>query len=90
MQQREKEISNSKKNLEQLTALASRLDRSCSGTSLNTSMDASDLSRDAKLVTLESTISTLKNEKRDLEMKLLSLETIQGELVYICQVGASD
>lgn len=75
MQQREKEISNSKRNLEQLFT---QLDRSCSGVSLNLSTDVEDV-RDSKIASLESSLSGLKSEKRDLELKLLSLETVQGK-----------
>lgn len=74
MQQREKEISNSKKNLEQLFT---QLDRSCSGVSLNLSTDVEDV-RDSKIASLESSLSALKSEKRELDLRLLSLETIQG------------
>lgn len=75
MQQREKEISNSKRNLEQLFT---QLDRSCSGVSLNLSTDVEDI-RDSKIASLESILSGLKSEKRDLELRLLSLETVQGK-----------
>ncbi|XP_057380213.1 golgin subfamily B member 1-like [Daphnia carinata] len=73
MQQREKEISNSKRNLEQLFT---QLDRSCSGVSLNLSTDVEDV-RDTKIASLESSLSALKSEKRELDLRLLSLETIQ-------------
>lgn len=76
MLQREKEISNSKRNMEQLIT---QLDRSASGASLNMTMEVEDV-RDSKIASLESSVSALKSEKRDLEMKLLSLETIQGKL----------
>lgn len=76
MQQREKEISNSKKNLEQLFT---QLDRSASGMSLNMSTDVEDV-RDSKIASLESSLAALKSEKRELELKLLSLETIQGTI----------
>ena len=78
MLQREKEISNSKRNMEQLIT---QLDRSASGASLNMAVDqhVEDF-RDSKILSLESALSVLKGEKKDLEMKLLSLETVQGEI----------
>ena len=80
MQQREKEISNSKKNLEQLFT---QLDRSCSGVSLNLSTDVEDV-RDSKIASLESSLSALKSEKRELDLRLLSLETVQGTSFNCC------
>lgn len=79
MLQREKEISNSKKNLEQLFT---QLDRSCSGASLNVSMDVEDV-KDSKIASLESAVTSLKSEKRELEMKLLGLETVQGTVACL-------
>ena len=76
MLQREKDKSNREKNLEQLFT---QLDRSASGAALNisTAPDVDDV-KDSKIAALESSVSTLKSEKRKLEMKLVSLETIQG------------
>lgn len=82
MQQREKEISNSKKNLKQLFT---QLDQSASGMSLNMSTDVEDV-RDSKIASLESSLAALKSEKRDLELKLLSLETVQGTLSQLFTV----
>ena len=59
------------------------MDRSFSGTALNIaasealSDDVKDV-RDAKISQLEATVSSLKSEKKDLELRLLSLETVQG------------
>ena len=76
MLQRGKDISVSKKNIEQLM---SQLDSAPTSTSiLNMSVDLDD-TRDSKIASLESTVSTLKSEKREMEMRLISFETIQGE-----------
>ena len=75
MLQREKELSNSKRNLEQLFT---QLDRSCSAVTSNPLPVEIVDTRDAKIALLESTVSSLKTEKRDLGMRLLSLETISG------------
>ena len=78
--QREKEKSDSKRSIEKLFT---QLDRSFSGTALNIaasealSDDVKDV-RDAKISQLEATVSSLKSEKKDLELRLLSLETVQG------------
>jgi hypothetical protein len=45
--------------------------------SLNLSTDVEDV-RDMKIASLESSLSALKSEKRELDLRLLSLETIQG------------
>lgn len=74
MLQREREMTNTKKNLEQLFT---QLDKSASSTSLNISLDVED-ARDTKIASLESMISNLKSEKQKLELHLLSLETVQG------------
>lgn len=68
-------MNDSKRNLEQLFT---QLDKSASSTSLNMSIDMED-TRDTKIAALESTISTLKSEKQRLELRVLSLETIQGK-----------
>ena len=78
--QREKKKSDSKRSIEKLFT---QLDRSFSGTALNIaasealSDDVKDV-RDAKISQLEATVSSLKSEKKDLELRLLSLETVQG------------
>ena len=82
MQQREKEISNSKKNLEQLFT---QLDRSASGMSLNMSVDVEDV-RDTKIASLESSLAALKSEKKEMELQLLSLESIQGTMKATIQL----
>lgn len=82
MQQREKEISNSKKNLEQLFT---QLDRSASGMSLNMSVDVEDV-RDTKIASLESSLAALKSEKKEMELQLLSLESIQGTIKATIQL----
>ena len=84
MLQRGKNISNSKNKLENLFT---QLDRSCSAssiisTSLIPTTEIED-ARDSKIASLESTVSALKTEKRDLELQILSLETVQGKLVKI-------
>lgn len=78
MQQRGKELSVSKKNIEQIM---NQLDSSHTSASiLNASMQSVDLedAKDSKIASLETTISSLKSEKRDMEMRLISFETIQG------------
>lgn len=82
MLQREKDKSNREKNLEQLFT---QLDRSASGASLNisTAPDVDDV-KDSKIAALESSVSTLKSEKRKLEIKLVSLETVQGGNLMRC------
>lgn len=80
--QRDKEMSDSKRSLEQLFT---QLDRSFSGTSINTLAKNEPIHEDAKdtkISQLEASVSLLKSEKRDLEMKLLSLETIQGSFTF--------
>lgn len=80
--QRDKEMSDSKRSLEQLFT---QLDRSFSGTSINTLAKNEPIHEDAKdtkISQLEASVSSLKSEKRDLEMKLLSLETIQGSFTF--------
>lgn len=84
LQQREREVSNSKRNLEQLIT---QLDRS--GVSLNMSTDVEDV-RDSKIASLESLLSSLKGEKKELELKLLSLETIQGNFTFSFSSFSSD
>lgn len=74
MLNREKEMNDSKRNLEQMFT---QLDRSASNVSLNMSIDVED-TRDTKIASLESTVSNLKSEKTKLELRVLSLETIQG------------
>ena len=75
-------MSDSKRSLEQLFT---QLDRSFSGTSINTLAKNEPIHEDAKdtkISQLEASVSLLKSEKRDLEMKLLSLETIQGSFTF--------
>lgn len=75
-------MSDSKRSLEQLFT---QLDRSFSGTSINTLAKNEPIHEDAKdtkISQLEASVSSLKSEKRDLEMKLLSLETIQGSFTF--------
>ena len=88
MQQRGKDLSVSKKNIEQLM---NQLDSSTTPTSiLNMSLQSVDLedTKDSKIASLETTISSLKSEKRDMEMRLISFETIQGKhfklFIYHC------
>lgn len=88
MQQRGKDLSVSKRNIEQLM---NQLDSSTTSTSiLNISMQSVDLedTKDSKIASLETSISILKNEKRDMEMRLISFETIQGnhpKIFYLIQ-----
>jgi hypothetical protein len=66
-----------------LEQLFTQLDRSCSGVSLNLSTDVEDV-RDTKIASLESSLSALKSEKRELDLRLLSLETVQGTSFNCC------
>lgn len=80
MLQRGKNISNSKNKLEDLFT---QLDRSSQASSIiSTTLitpSAVEDARDSKISSLETSITTLKAEKRDLELQILSLETVQGD-----------
>lgn len=80
MLQRGKNISNSKNKLEDLFT---QLDRSSQASSIiSTSLAppvVNEDTKDLKISSLESSVATLKAEKRDLELQILSLETVQGD-----------
>lgn len=81
--QREKEISDSKRGLEQLLT---QLDKSFTGSAISSVVENEEV-KDPKLSQLESSLATMKSEKRELEMRLLSLETVKGmKLIvnYLC------
>ena len=84
MLQRGKNISNSKNKLENLFT---QLDRSSQASSIiSTSLVPSaavEDTRDSKITSLEASVVALKAEKRDLELQILSLETVQGKYNYL-------